>query len=130
MNVTSWFYLTIPSAIAFIALAGFVFVMVRKWPYLRKLSPDAHVMGGSVLHDYMPEFVDWLHAKDWAEFKRVTMIEIEKILRRIRLVVGSLDRVSDRLIRSVRRSHQQVAVQQERAAQREAAVEVVTEEDE
>ncbi len=113
-------YLTIPLALALASLIGIVVVVYRKMPYLRKLAPEAHPAGETLLHDYAPEVVDWVAAVPWRQYVHNVLVEFEKLLRKGRLLMSSLDRVSDKVIRKVRIVHQETAKQHEAiVAQRE-----------
>ncbi len=56
-------FLIIPLTIALAAFIGIAVVVWRKMPYLRKLAPEAHPVGETVLHDYAPELVQWASAR-------------------------------------------------------------------
>ena len=115
-------YLTIPLGLALLAVIGALVIIWRKMPYLRKLTPEAHEMGQTWLHDMAPEAIDRYKGIQWQEYKRSFLVELEKFIRRIKLMVSSVDRASDALVRKVRRGHQKAAQQvQEQQAQIESA---------
>lgn len=99
----------------------------RKMPFLRKLTPESHEMGETWLHDMAPEVIDWARAIPWRESIHTTLVEFEKLLRRARVLFLSVDRLSEQLVRKVRRAHIQTAQQviehqeQLQAAKEEAA---------
>jgi tetratricopeptide (TPR) repeat protein len=124
-------FFILPLSLALASLIGIIVVVYRKMPYLRKLSPEAHPAGQTVLHDYAPELIDWAASVPWRRFLHNMLVEFEKLLRKGRLLMSSLDRVSDRVIRKVRTVHQETAKQQEAiVAQREEAAQQAEESDE
>ncbi len=113
-------FFILPLSLALVSLIGIIVVVYRKMPYLRKLSPEAHPAGQTVIHDYAPELVDWAAAVPWRRFLHNVLVEFEKLLRKGRLLMSSLDRASDKVIRKVRTVHQETAKQEEAiVAQRE-----------
>lgn len=124
------FYLTIPLILALIASMAVVFIVWRKMSFLRKLTPEAHEMGESWLHDMAPEAVDWFRAVPWREYLHNVLVELEKFLRRIRLMFMAIDRWSEYLMRTTRRAHQKTAKQViEHQEQIQAAKEEAVEDD-
>lgn len=104
-------YLLIPLILALASLIAIAVVVYRKMQYLRKLAPQSHPAGQTILHDYAPEVVDWAQAIPWRRFLHNALVEFEKFLRKGRLLMSSLDRMSDRVIRKVRTVHQETAKQ-------------------
>ncbi len=100
-------FLTIPLGLALVSLVVIIVIVWRKMPYLRKLTPEAHEMGDTVLHDFAPEMVDQIKSIPWRQSFQNVLMEFEKALRRGRLLISSLDRVSDKVIKKVRRVHEE-----------------------
>lgn len=124
-------YLTIPLGIALVALLAIAVVVWRKMPYLRKLTPEAHEVGDTLAHDFAPELLDWWVSIPWRQYVQAVLVELEKIMRRFRLFMQGLDRLWERVIRKVRRTHQEAAKQHEEiVAQQEVARQEKEEEDE
>ncbi len=98
-------FIIIPLVFVAISLLGIAIIVRPKLPYLRKLSPDAHQVGEHLIEDYFPELVQWVNNIPWREFRKNSLREIEKLLRRLRLILLKIDHVSDRLIKRVRRTH-------------------------
>jgi hypothetical protein len=114
-------YLILPLIIALVALVVAAVIVWRKVSFLRKLTPESHEVGDTVLHDFAPELVDWVRGIPWRQFVRDVLVEIEKFLRRTRLMMSALDRASDKLVRKVRTVHQETSrAHEEVVAQREA----------
>lgn len=106
-------FVIIPLSLALVALIVVTIVVWRKMSYLRKLTPEAHEFGDTMLHDYAPEMMDWLASIPWRRFVHNFLVEFEKVLRKGRLLMSSLDRASDKAIRKVRTVHQATAKQEE-----------------
>ena len=120
-------YLTIPPGLTLVALIGVAVIVWRKMSFLRKLTPESHEVGATWLHDMAPEAIDWFRSIPWHEYRRNFLVELEKLIRRGRLLISFVDRSSDKLVRKVRRGHQeadrQVQEQQEQAQIIESAKE-------
>jgi tetratricopeptide (TPR) repeat protein len=106
-------FIIIPLALVFFSCVIVTIVVWRKMPYLRKLQPEAHEMGDTVLHDFAPEVIDAVKAVPWRQYVHNALVEFEKALRRGRLLMSSLDRASDKAIKKVRRVHEETARQHE-----------------
>ncbi|MCC6934359.1 MAG: hypothetical protein IT406_01535 [Candidatus Yanofskybacteria bacterium] len=121
-------FLILPLSLALLALIGASVIVWRKMPYLRKLTPETHEVGATIFHDFAPEVVERVSTIPWRQYVHKLLVEIEKFLRRGRLLVSAIDRASDRVIRKVRRVHQETAKEQERieiAQEKEKAKEEV-----
>lgn len=106
-------YLYIPLGLAIGALAGIIVIVWRKRAYLRKLTPESHETGQTIVHDLAPELIDWFRSIPWRQYLRNALVELETFLRNVRGVMSSVDRVSDKVIRRVRTVHQETARQHE-----------------
>lgn len=105
-------FATIPLSIAFVSLCVIAYMVWRKMPFLRKLTPESHEVGSTVLHDFAPELIDWFRSIPWRQYVRNVLVELEKVLRHGRTLMSSLDRASDKVIRKVRRVHEETERQQ------------------
>ena len=124
-------YLTIPLGIALVATLAAVVIVLRKMSYLRKLTPESHEMGDTVLHDYAPEAVEWFKGIPWRQYLHRVLATVEGFLDRVRTAMFSLGRASDSIMKSVRRAGQQAAKSHEVAvAQRVAEKEEKKKEEE
>jgi tetratricopeptide (TPR) repeat protein len=106
-------FLIIPLSLVVIAIIGIAIIVWRKMPYLRKLMPESHETGDTILHDFAPELIDKVKSIPWRQYVHQVLVELEKLLRRGRLLMSSLDQASDKVIRKVRRVHQETARQHE-----------------
>ncbi|HXK36664.1 MAG TPA: hypothetical protein VJ553_03725 [Candidatus Paceibacterota bacterium] len=107
-------FLIIPLGIILACAIGVGVIVWRKLPYLRKLTPESHELGETVLHDYAPEAVDWYRGIPWRRYQHSIALELETLLRRIRSAMSVLDRMSDRLGQQVRGMGQRAAKQHEK----------------
>ena len=120
-------FLIIPLSLALISLVVIVVIVWRKMPYLRKLTPEAHEMGDTILHDFAPELIGRVKSVPWRQYVHNALVEFEKAVRRGRLLKSSLDRASEKVIKKVRRVHEEtgrrheqiVAERKEEAARQE-----------
>lgn len=95
-----------------------MFIVLRKFSYLQRLSPEAqHALGPSFWHDLAPELFSAARNVKLREFGHNVLVETEKLLRRIRILFSTVDRWSETLIRKLRRAqrHRVIAVQKEEA---------------
>ncbi len=106
-------FVIIPLSIALVSAVGMGVIAYRKMPYLRRLDPEAHPVGASIWHDFFPELVDGARSVNVSEYKRASLFELEKVLRRIRIIFSAVDRFSDSLIKAVRQEHLETALNQE-----------------
>lgn len=74
-------------------------------PYLRKLSPEAHDVSDNMLEDFFPEMIAWFTQIPWHHYRKTSLQELEKGLRRMRLAFLKIDHASARLIQKVRHTH-------------------------
>jgi tetratricopeptide (TPR) repeat protein len=106
-------YLWIPLGIALVAALAIAVMVWRKLPYLRKLTPESHEVGDTLLHDYAPETVDWFRSIPWRKAAHSVLTDVERALHGMRSAAGALDKASERLAKSVRRAGVQAARQHE-----------------
>jgi hypothetical protein len=105
-------FLLIPLLLIVISMVGVGVIVYRKLPYLRKLSPESHQVGAHLADDYFPELMTWMRTIPWHEYRKNILHELEKGVRRMRLVLLKIDHLSDRLIKKIRRSHITAHVEQ------------------
>ena len=120
--MTSYLFIIVPAALTLFSFAGVIFVVSRKFSYSRKLTPESHEFGPTIFHDYFPEIMSTLGKIKLDEYLSLTMRELEKLLRRIRLVFSKIDAVSNSLISELRAVNLR-----NKAAQEEAAVPAIPE---
>ena len=74
-------FITVPLLIVAVAFIALVFVVWRKWPFLKKLEPDAHSVGESFVHDLAPEAIERARRVDWRAFWHQGLQGIEELLK-------------------------------------------------
>jgi tetratricopeptide (TPR) repeat protein len=98
----------IPFGIFLVSLSLAVWIIVRKFVYLRKLTPE--VLEGSAAvqesfwAEFFPELTDYLKKIKVRENGVILLAEFEKFLRRLRLVSLKIDTLTNRLIHKVRKT--------------------------
>ncbi len=108
-------YITIPLGIALVALLAAMVIVWRKMPFLRKLTPEAHETGETLLHDFAPEAVDWARGIPWRQYLHKVLTELEIGLNRLRQGMFALGRASESMMKNVRKAGQQAAKSHEAA---------------
>lgn len=103
-------FIIIPFALILASVGGIFFIVWRKLPYLEELARSESSNGISVnkdwhnvFYDLCPEVLDWAKSIRTEEYKEMWLIETEKLLRRLRLVSLKMDRLSDTLIKKIRK---------------------------
>ncbi|HVZ10819.1 MAG TPA: tetratricopeptide repeat protein [Candidatus Paceibacterota bacterium] len=98
-------FILIPAVGIIASLAGIAYIVSRKMPYLKKLSPDIHERGETIFHDFFPEIVDWTRTIHLKEIRQAFLRETEKAVRRLRIASMKIDTAADNLIKRIRREH-------------------------
>lgn len=92
-------YIIIPLAIILISALAMILVVWRKLPYLKKLPVDSvSVPEAGILESFFPEARRYLRKIDFSLYRELFFKELEKFLRRLRVVSLKLDRFSHQLI--------------------------------
>lgn len=99
--------------------------MYRKFSYLVKLSPEAHEVSDNICEDFFPELISWFKRIPWHQYRQISLQELEKGLRRARLVFLKIDHVSARLIQKVRRTHLETNIEHNASVQAEIQTDLV-----
>lgn len=100
-------------------------VVRRKISYLRKLSPEANEVSDNIFEDFFPELISWFNKIPWHQYRQTSLQEIEKGLRRMRLVFLKIDHASARLIQKVRHTHLSTKLERSITDQSEISTEIV-----
>lgn len=96
-------FILVPLFLILASVIGVSVIVYRKMPYLKKLSPEIEVGGaGDILTDLFPEFSEGLKNLKLNEYKDLWFKELEKFLRRLRVVSLKMDRISDSWIKKIR----------------------------
>lgn len=96
-------FIIVPLLLIIGSLAGIAIIINRKLPYLKKLTPEAHEPSGNIVQEFFPELLTWLNSMKFKDYKQLSLIELEKLLRRLRVVSLKIDYMSDSLIKKIRR---------------------------
>lgn len=105
-------FIIIPLALIIFSLAAIFFIIYKKLPQLKTISSiegDSSVSSKYNLfsvnsfNDFFPEIAEYLKKIKFQEYKNLWLMEVEKILRRLRLVSLKMDRFSDHLIKKIRK---------------------------
>ena len=100
-------FITVPLIVIAVATTMLVVMVLRKWPYLKKLEPDAHPVGDSLVHDLAPEAIGRVKSIDWQSLWHHGLDGIEGALSGIRSAFTAIGEASERLkssVQSVKRS--------------------------
>src|SRR5688572_4391625 len=97
-------YLIIPLSIFIVSVIGITVIVWRKIPYLRKLTTEVGP-GANFWSDFAPELVSFYNRLNIGSYRNKLLLEMEKFLRRFRLVFLKIDSLSDTLIKKLRRGH-------------------------
>lgn len=108
-------YIIIPLLIAICSAGAVFFIVWIKRGYLEKLytlnsGPDADPIALNFNWktygvEFFPEIDNWLNNLKLDEYRSLFLVELEKMLRKTRLIFMRVDRWSDALIKTVRRVH-------------------------
>jgi len=98
-------YLYIPLALILLSACGIIYIVYRKMPYLKKLTPESHEMNDNIFRDFFPEIMAHINEAKLKQYQKNLFVELEKLVRRLRVVTLKLDHISDRLIKKIRHQH-------------------------
>src|SRR2546423_870311 len=97
----------IPFFIFLVSIVAIIWLISRKFVYLKKLTPEAvdnsDANHGNFLFDLFPEIVSYFNKNSFAELKLNSLAQFEKFLRRLRLLSLRLDSLTNSLIHRVRK---------------------------
>lgn len=105
-------FIIIPLALIIFSLAAIAFIVYKKLPQLKSISPAGgdgsvsskyNLFSVNSLNDFFPEIAEYLKKIKFKKYKNLWLMEVEKILRRLRLVSLKMDRFSDHLIKKIRK---------------------------
>lgn len=97
-------FILIPLTLILASVVGISIIIFRKMPYLNKLTPETHVWG-DVLTDLLPELSEGFKSLKLKEYGNSWLVELEKFLRRLRVVSLKMDRISDSWIKKIRKGN-------------------------
>lgn len=97
-------YLLIPLTLILASAIGIFVIVWRKRPYLEKLYVTEVKSESSVWSDLFPELEGSLNGSKLKHYRGIWLLELEKFLRRLRVVSMKMDRASDSWIKKIRSS--------------------------
>lgn len=95
-------FILIPLLLILASAIGIFVIVWRKTPYLRKLSVADVQSSPSIWADLFPELSEGLNSTRLKHYRVVWLSELEKLLRRLRVVSLKMDRMSDSMIKRIR----------------------------
>jgi tetratricopeptide (TPR) repeat protein len=95
-------YILVPLALVVVSFIGIGMIVSRKLPYLKKLTPESHEFGPSIFHDFFPELFAAVGRAHLEQYLAVTSRELEKLIRKVRLMFSRIDSASSSLITELR----------------------------
>ncbi|MBI2676827.1 MAG: tetratricopeptide repeat protein [Candidatus Yanofskybacteria bacterium] len=100
-------YLIIPLFIIFVSLFGVMLIVWRKIPYLKKITNPAPISFSEsvplvLLSDFFPEVANYLKKSDLTAYRNHLMKELEKFLRRLRVLSLKLDSFTNKLLAKIK----------------------------
>lgn len=94
-------FIIIPLTLILASVVGISVIVFRKMPYLKKLTPEIEV-GGDILTDLFPELSEGFKSLKLKEYRDMWLVELEKLVRRLRVISLKMDRISDSWIKKIR----------------------------
>ena len=103
-------FIIIPLTLLLASVIGISVIVFRKMPYLNKLTPETHLSaqagaGEQILTDLFPELLEGVKSLKLKEYGNLGLTEVEKLLRRLRVMSLKMDRISDSWIKKIRRGN-------------------------
>ena len=99
-------YIILPLVVIVISTAVMAVIVGRKFPYLKKLPVDAAVPESGIVGGFLPEVFHFFKKIDLSFYKDLFFKELEKFLRRLRVVSLKIDSFTKHLIDKIRTNGQ------------------------
>lgn len=122
-------YFFIPFGIFVLSSVAIVWIVVRKFVYLKKLAPETLETSlgdqGGFWEELFPQIADWLKNVNLRKHGVDLLNEFEKLLRKLRLISLKIDALTNRLIHRVRKStkeHEAILVKEAEKALEEEKI--------
>lgn len=100
-------FLLVPIIIILACAGGILYIVRRKFQYIKKLEPAQPQSTPELFRSFFPEVVEATKKVDWQEYKEFSYVEIEKMLRRMRLAFLKFERTADAWIKKIRASYEE-----------------------
>lgn len=108
-------FLIIPLAVFLVSLGLIIYMSARKFSYLKKISIDHASEIEQSVNGYrgfaeamFPEVFCYVRGVNVAAHKSTFLLEVEKLLRKLRVWFLKMDNISNQLIHKVRTSNQEI----------------------
>lgn len=98
-------FIYIPLTLIVISIIGIALIVGRKIHFLKKLTPESHDVSENIFDQFFPELFHFIKAIKIREYFHIGLLEVEKLLRRLRVVSLKIDRSSESLIKRIRKIH-------------------------
>ena len=130
------YFILIPLGLIIVSMLGIAIIIWRKIPYLKKLNVDEAALGQDsrdftlqdFFLDFVPEFKGESVNTRAKEYKNLWLSELEKFIRKLRLLSLKVDRISEALIKRIRKVNKaKIAPVGEHTATPDPVVEIKTE---
>ena len=95
-------YILAPLVTIAVSAAIMIVIVGRKFPYLKKLPVDAAVPESGIVEGFLPEFFYFFKKIDLSFYQDLFFKELEKFLRRLRVVSLKIDSFTKQLIDKIR----------------------------
>lgn len=95
-------FLIIPLVLILASAIGIFLIIWRKMPYLKKLSITEVSPDSSIWSEFFPELAEGINTTRLKHYRGIWLLELEKFLRRLRVMSMKMDRTSDSLIKKIR----------------------------
>lgn len=95
-------FIIIPLALILVSAIGIFVIIWKKTPYLKKLSVADVQLGPNIWADFFPELSEKINTVQLKHYREVWLSELEKFLRRLKVLSLKIDRVSSSLIKRIR----------------------------
>lgn len=95
-------YILVPLIIILVSTAIMAVIIWRKFPYLKKLPVDATVPQTGMVEGFLPEIYHLFKKMDLRFYEDLFFKELEKFLRRLRVVSLKIDSFTKHLIDKIR----------------------------
>ena len=96
-------FIIVPLLLIIGSLSGIAIIVHRKLPHLKKLIPETNESGNGIVKDFFPELFAWFGSMEFKSYKQLSLTEVEKFLRRLRVMSLKIDHMSDSMIKKIRK---------------------------
>lgn len=95
-------YILVPLIIILVSAIIIAIIVGRKFPYLKKLPVEAAIPEAGLFEGFLPEVYHFFKKADFGFYRELFFKELEKFLRRLRVVSLKIDSLTKKLIDKIR----------------------------